>query len=274
MLEPIFDLAGRTAVVIGGGSGIGRGIALGLGAEGMRVVVADIDLVSARTVADELTARGVAAAAAHVDSTRRDSLAALATRATTDFQFVHVLVNTVGVIFDCPLSAATDDDWAWMFELNVMSQVRAVDIFLPHLRASGGRSHIVLTASVGGVVAAPDMPIGLYVATKHALVAYGEMLRAELGPEHIGVSVLCPSGVVGNLAATSARERLERLGKPIPRGSGEPPDPSTRTPSELMGPLVARAIESDRFFIFNRPDAVTAACEQRLRLLRRDAESG
>lgn len=106
--ERIFELAGRTAVVIGGGSGIGRGVALGLGAEGMCVVVADIDLASARAVADQMTAHGAMAIAAHVDSTHRDSLAALASRATADYRFVHVLVNTVGVIFDCPMSAATD----------------------------------------------------------------------------------------------------------------------------------------------------------------------
>jgi short-subunit dehydrogenase len=116
------------------------------------------------------------------------------------------------------------------------------------------------------------MRIGLYTATKHALVGYGEMLRMELEPENIGVSVLCPSGVVGNLAATSARDRFQRLGQSTPEGRGEPPNPRNRMPNEMVGPLVVRAIKANRFFILNRPESIATAFEERHLRLREDAE--
>jgi len=269
-------LHGRVAVVIGGAGGVGRGLAFGLLEEGMRVVVADIDLEGARAVVEEAARRGVGpdrAFEAPVDSTDRGTLQALAGAAAARFGAIHVLVNTVGVIFDGPVVSATDEDWLWTFELNVLSQVRAVQLFLPHLRAADGLRHIVITASVAGLVAPPpELPIGLYTATKHAVVAYSEHLRTELAGEAIGVSVLCPTRIAGNLAATSARERLRRLGQATPEGWGTPPDPSDLTPAESLGPLVAGAIRANRFVVCNRPDALLAAFEQRRQLIRDDLE--
>jgi NAD(P)-dependent dehydrogenase (short-subunit alcohol dehydrogenase family) len=267
-------LDGCVAVVIGGASGVGRGVVLGLLVEGMRVVVADIDLDGARTVVEEAARRGAGpdrVFPAVVDSTDRHGLEALADAVTSRFGAINVLVNTVGVVFDGPLASATDEDWFWTFELNVLSQVRAVQVFLPHLRAADGLRHIVTTASTAGVSAAPPAN-GLYAATKHALVAYSERLRSELASEAIGVSVLCPSRVVGNLAETSARERLRRLGRATPDGWGAPPDTRDRVPAESLGPLVAAAIHANRFFICNRPDALLAACEERRRQIRDDLE--
>jgi NAD(P)-dependent dehydrogenase (short-subunit alcohol dehydrogenase family) len=144
-------------------------------------------------------------------------------------------------------------------------------VFLPHLRAANGLRHIVTTASTAGLSAAPPAN-GLYAATKHTLIAYSECLRSELASEAIGVSVLCPSRVVGNLAATSARERLRRLGRPTPEGWGAPPDPRDRTPAESLGPLLAAAIRANRFFVCNRPDALLAAVEQRRRQIHDDVD--
>src|SRR5947209_8674240 len=149
-----FGLDGRVAVVIGGAGGVSRGIALGFLARGMRVVVADIDLEGARTVVEEAGRRGVErdrALQAEVDSTERRSLEKLADAAIAHFGAIHILVNTVGVIFEGELTSATDEDWIWTFELNVLSQVRAVQVFLPRLRATVGPRHIVTTASNAGL---------------------------------------------------------------------------------------------------------------------------
>jgi NAD(P)-dependent dehydrogenase (short-subunit alcohol dehydrogenase family) len=148
------DLSGRVAVVIGGGSGIGRGIALGLAAEGMRVVVADIDAASAAGVRDEITAAGGTATATQVDGTDRQSLGRLAEDTVAEHGAVHVLSTNVGVVADRPLTTASETDWAWIIEFNLMSAVRAVDVFLPHLRASGS-AHIVITASLAALLAPP-----------------------------------------------------------------------------------------------------------------------
>src|SRR5436853_3216555 len=98
------QLEGRGAVVIGGGSGIGRGIALALAAEGMRVLVADIDGDSAGAVRAEITGRGGDAHAAQVDATDREALAELAAATRDELHRVHVLVNTVGVLTDASVT--------------------------------------------------------------------------------------------------------------------------------------------------------------------------
>lgn len=93
-----------------------------------------------------------------------------------------------------------------------------------------------------------EMSLGPYLAAKHALVAAAETLRAELAPESIGVSVLCPTRAAGNLEETSARDRPDRFGGPAspPAVSTPPPD---LLPGEAVGPLVVAAIRASRFLI-------------------------
>ena len=253
------ELSGRTAVVIGGGSGIGRGIALGLADEAMSVVVADIDPASASAVAEEITGRGGRADGAAVDATRTDSLEDLAELAQTRHGHIHLLVSTVGVILDRRLDQATEEEWAWFLEFNVLAQVRGVNVFLPRLRAHGQPAHVVLTSSMAGLLALPPPLVGgvnngLYTTTKHALIGYSDMLRAELAPEGIGVSVLCPGLVVGQLGVTSARHRPERFGGPLPVPDPNRTMPPSAMPSEAVGPMVARAVRANRFYIFTHPD--------------------
>jgi len=252
------DLAGKGAVCVGAGSGIGRGIALGLAAEGMRVLVADIEPESADGVREEIAGGHGEAWSATVDATSNDSLAELARTAADLVGDVHVLVQTVGVIADTPLAEATEQEWGWFSEFHLMSAVRTVNAFLPGMRAHGEGGHIVLTSSMAGLLAlSPQMTggvnTGLYTVMKHALVGYGEMLRHELAPEGIGVSVLCPGLVESNLGATSARNRPERFGGAFadPSGGGMPPG---AMPNEAVGPIVVRAIRANRAVILTHPE--------------------
>lgn len=264
------ELAGRTAVVIGGGSGVGRGIALGLAGAGMNVVVADIERPSAEAVRDEIATRGRTAVAEVVDGTDRDSLRSLAESVTAGFGGVHVLSNNVGVVTDRSLDEATEADWAWVVEFNFMSIVRAVDVFLPHLRAHGEPGHIVNTASMAALLALPPAMaggthLGLYTATKHAILGYSEILRGELEPDGIGVSVLCPGMVESNLGATSARNRPERYGGPTEPPQGSMPPGSM--PGEEVGPIVVDGIRANRLHILTHPESwpMVAARQQRLK---------
>lgn len=247
------NLAGRTAVVIGAGSGgIGTGIAEACGRAGMRVVVADIDAAGAERVAGSMVANGAAAIGAQVDSTDRASLAALRDRAVAEFGSVDFLSNNVGVVISGPLDTMTDGQWMWSLELNVMTIVRSVDVFLPALRAAGGDTHIAFTSSMAGIMRPfiPDMPVGLYAATKHALIGYGDCLRDELAPEGIGVTVLCPGPIATQLTATSARHRPARHGggfvddTPMPDGL----DPHT------VGDVLLRAVQGGRFLALTHPE--------------------
>ncbi|MDT3442259.1 MULTISPECIES: SDR family oxidoreductase [unclassified Pseudofrankia] len=257
-------LDGRGAVVVGGGSGIGRGIALGLAGEGMRVLVADIDAENAGAVRDEIARSGGDARAARVDATDSDSVAKLATAAADDLDRVHVFVNTVGVLTDAAVTTSSEQVWAWFVEFHLMAAVRMVEAFLPLLRAHDDGAHIVLTSSMAGMVALPaeqtgGMNTGVYTVLKHAVVGYGDMLRHDLTPEGIGVSVLCPGAVATSLVSTTARHRPERFGGPMSdpmAGRTLPPGmmPPGMMPIEALGPIVVRGIRANRPYIFTHPE--------------------
>ena len=129
---------------------------------------------------------------------------------------------------------------------------------LEELRAHGQPAHLDLTASMAALLAGtPEqvggVHLGLYTATKHAVLGYGESLRGELAPEGIGVSVLCPGMVASNLAATSLRNRPERHGGPVTTPDG-PAMPGAMTP-ETLGPIVVAGIRGDRLHILTHPES-------------------
>lgn len=268
------ELEGKAAVVIGGGSGVGRGIALGLAAEGMRVAVADIERDSAEAVAKEILERGGDALADRVDATSSDSLGTLADRAYDELGAVHVLSNNAGVSLTKPLAEATEADWQWVISLNLMSVVRSVAAFLPRMRSQEGEAHIVNTASMAGLIAVTTrsvpVPIGVYTATKYACVGYSEVLRNELAPDGIGVSVLCPGMVKSNLGATSARNRADEFGGPLPEPGPMPTElEKIMMPNEAVGPIVVRGIRANRLHILTHPES-RRLVEQRFATLLED----
>jgi NAD(P)-dependent dehydrogenase (short-subunit alcohol dehydrogenase family) len=259
------DLKGRGAVVVGGGSGIGRGIALGLAAEGMRVLVADIDSETAAAVENEIARGGGEARAAQVDATDQQSLAALTATATSELDRIHILAHTVGVHTDAGIITSTEEVWAWFIEFHLMSAVRTVDAFVPLRQAHDDGGHIILTSSMAGLLVLSTEQTaatntGVYTVLKHAMVGYGDMLRHELATDGIDVSVLCPGAVLTNLGTSSARHRPARYGGPMPDPQREarqlPPSSlhlRTMTPEEL-GPIVVRGIKAKRQYILTHPD--------------------
>jgi NAD(P)-dependent dehydrogenase (short-subunit alcohol dehydrogenase family) len=207
-----------------------------------------------------------------VDGTSRDSLTRLSDRVARELGPIHILSNNIGVMVDRPLAQASERDWAWVIELNLLSIVRAVDVFLPAMRAAPGEKHIVNTASMAAVLAQtrPELPanLGLYTTTKHAILGYTETLRGELAEEGIGVSVLCPGLVLSNLSKTSARYRPERYGGPF-EAPGEMPAQlaALAMKPEQLGPLVVRAIRANRLHIFTHPERKKQVAARVQRLL-------
>jgi NAD(P)-dependent dehydrogenase (short-subunit alcohol dehydrogenase family) len=259
------DLTGRVAVVTGGGSGIGRGLALGLAAEGMTLAVADIQESKARAVAAEIDAAGGRALAIGVDVTSVESLAAAAKEVAVRAGNVNLLCANAGVLARIgPLADHTIGDWEYTLSVNVMGVVKTVAAFLPALRETAPDAHIVTTASLGGLSSDVRAPIGAYVASKYACVGYSEMLRAELEGEGIGVSVLCPGVVASNLMGTSAGNRPGAFGEQVaPQlapvggagGASAPPPPMKAMPAEEVGPILIRAIRANRFHVLTHPKA-------------------
>ena len=269
---------GKTAVVTGGGSGIGRGISLGLAAEGMNVAVLDLNAEAAAGVADEIASKGGRALAIAVDVTSSEALAAAAVEVLASIGDVNLLCANAGVMLPLgPLSEKSESDWEYVFSVNVHGVVKTVDAFLPALRAADD-AHIVNTASLGGVLSVPQIPLGVYIASKYACVGYSECLRGELASEGIGVSVLCPGVVESELYQTSATQRPERFGGPqkvsmpsVDAGGSSAVAP-TAMPAEALGPIVLRAIRENRLHIFTHPDALPAV-EKRFEGIRADFEA-
>jgi NAD(P)-dependent dehydrogenase (short-subunit alcohol dehydrogenase family) len=250
------DLTGRVAVVTGGGSGIGRGIALGLAAEGATVAVADVQEPAARAVAAEIESAGGRALAIAVDVTSAASLVAAAKEIVARAGGVNLLCANAGVLARVgPLAEHTIEDWEYTLSVNVLGIVKTVAAFLPALRASAPDAHIVNTASLGGLTSGVRAPIGAYIASKYACVGYSEMLRAELAPEGIGVSVFCPAVVASNLTRTSAENRPSAFGvQAAPPGGAAPPPAAREMAAEDVGPIVVRAIRADRLHVLTHPE--------------------
>jgi NAD(P)-dependent dehydrogenase (short-subunit alcohol dehydrogenase family) len=266
------ELAGKNAVVVGGGQGIGRGIALALAREGMDVAILDIEEDAARSVADEIRALGRRTHASACDVTNEDSLQAAARNVTASIGPVHVLSNNAGVSApQGPITEKTDLDWQWVFSVNLFGIVRCVQTFLPGMLAHGRGGHIVNTSSTAGLVAVPDLEVGVYTASKYACNGYSEILRAELADRGIGVSVLCPGLIATGLAQTSARNRPARYGGPLPEPGGLPEEMQAHAMSpEEVGPIVVRGIKANRLTILTHPEIVVPLLEARFDALRAD----
>ncbi len=239
------ELGGRVAVVTGGGSGIGRGIVGALAEAGASVVVADLEADAAEAAAAELTEAGHKAIARRVDVTDADDLAGLAEATMEAFGAVHVLVNNAGVMTVGPLAEATEADWSWIFDVNLHGVVAGVRAFLPQLRA-GAPAQIVNTVSMASLAPRLEGGAGIYSASKAALLAYSELLRAELASEGIGVTALCP-GPVSTRIWEAERNRPTRFGEPkvlatpVRTGSEDPAD---------VGRMVVAGIRRNAGYVF------------------------
>jgi NAD(P)-dependent dehydrogenase (short-subunit alcohol dehydrogenase family) len=201
------NVAGKTALITGGASGIGLGMARAFSKAGMNVMIADLrqdHLDSALAVFDRGTVRGI-----RLDVTDRKAMAAAAEECERAFGKLHVLVNNAGVGLEGPLKQATFDDWDFGMGVNLGGVINGVQIFLPRIRAHGEGGHVVNTASLAALVAMPAHMI-MYVTAKAGVLALSESLHTELVNENIGVSVLCPGPVKSNIHQ-AARNRPEHF---------------------------------------------------------------
>jgi NAD(P)-dependent dehydrogenase (short-subunit alcohol dehydrogenase family) len=194
------ELDGKVAVITGGGSGIGASLARACAAEGMRVVVVDVNEARASAVAAELP-DGMAVARA-VDVSDAASVEALADFAFDTYGAVHLLCNNAGVSPAGRVWDFTDDEWGWLLGVNVRGVASGIRSFVPRM-ITQGEGHIVNTGSGASFVATPRL--GPYCATKHAIVGLSEALRYELDGTGIGVSVLVPAGVSTNISDSMVR---------------------------------------------------------------------
>jgi NAD(P)-dependent dehydrogenase (short-subunit alcohol dehydrogenase family) len=247
------DLSGKVAVVTGAASGIGKAIARALIAEGMQLVVSDIEADRLQATADEIGALAIVA-----DVSNPDDVAALARQALDRFGAVHLVCNNAGIGPMAPLAELTLQDWRWMIDVNLWGVIHGVTAFLPILRANADGGHIVNTASMAGLMPVPTLVA--YCTSKYAIVGLSEAMALDLAAEgsRIGVSILCPGPVRSELG-TSTRNRPDALSGGLRdvdleasvQFEGQAVDWLS---AEATAALVIDGILADRLYIVTHPD--------------------
>ncbi|MBL7486586.1 SDR family NAD(P)-dependent oxidoreductase [Frankia sp. AgB1.9] len=237
-------LGGAVAVVTGAGSGIGAATARAFTARGARVVVSDVDADRADTVAAEINRAGGVAVATRVDVTREADLVGLRETALERFGRVDLVMNNAGVLAVGAPESLPAAAWQRVLDVNLMSIARSNAVFLP-LLLSQGSGHVVNTASASGLLAYgfDRLP---YVASKHAVVGVSEALAIYLGPQGIGVTCLCPSGVATNIV-----EQITSYG---PTRSGPRAPQHAIVTADQVARLTVDAVEQGRFLVTTVPD--------------------
>jgi len=187
------DFEGKVAVVTGGASGIGFGLAERFATVGMKVVLADVEHGALESAAAKLRERGAEVLGVETDVSDPEALERLARATIERFGKAHVLCNNAGVQRSAPTWMLSANEWKWLIDVNLLGVVNGLRTFIPRMLAQGDACHVVNTASFGGLISAPYM--SAYCATKFAVVAITESLHAELTGTSIGVSVLCPAFV-------------------------------------------------------------------------------
>lgn len=254
------NLQGKVAVITGGAEGIGKGIAVRAAAEGMKLVLADINAARLEATVAGFMAQGVDVIGVPTDVAREEQVNALAEQAFARYGKVHLLVNNAGVAVAKPAWETSQKDWDWVMGVNFYGVTHALRAFVPTMLKHGEEGHIVNTASMAGLTSQPSL--ASYNASKHAVVTVSEGLHHDLAlrQSRIKVSVLCPGWVKTGIGH-SERNR-----------DGDKTAPTTIDPvAAKVGMTVLQAVENgipvsqvagdvfeaiaaERFYILTHPE--------------------
>jgi NAD(P)-dependent dehydrogenase (short-subunit alcohol dehydrogenase family) len=227
------DLRGKVAVITGGASGIGRALAEGFAAEGMKVVLADLDEQRLRDVEVALSEAGTEVLPVVCDTSSEAAMQSLAEATLARFGAAHVLCNNAGVVGKGDAWSGPFSVWEWVVGINLYGVIHGIRSFLPIMHDQG-EGHIVNTASMAGLMALPGA--AMYNVTKTGVVALSEGLYLELkaSGSPVRVSALCPGFVKTNLLKGQRWD--ERL--------GAEPEPSRSPIAQMIDTMLADGVEA------------------------------
>lgn len=253
------ELSGKVAVVTGAASGIGLGLSERFLEEGMKLVMADIEQSSLDREVERLKEQGGEVIGVLCDVRRPEDVQALADRTLAHFGGVHVLCNNAGVAPAGPMLDTSPADWQWIIDVNILGVAYGVTTFGP-IMVEAGEGHIINTASEAGL--ATNAALGMYCATKHAVVGLSESLYRELEDQGVGVSCLCPN-LVKTRIFESERNRDDSA-EPLPSQTAtiaplrEAASALGIPPAKVSGDVV-EAIKANRFWILTHDTTPTVA---------------
>ncbi len=258
------DLKNKVAVITGAADGIGKSLAIKAAAEGMKLVLADIDTKKLDQLVTELAASGTEAVGLKVDVSMAEDVTALANLAYTTFGEVHLLINNAGVALAKNAWETTQKDWDWVMGVNLYGVTNGLRAFLPRMLTAGQEGHVINTASIAGLLSEPSM--AAYNVSKFGVVTLSEGLHHDLTlrQAQIKVSVLCPAWVKTRIAEADrhrpADERIDltKLDK-VTAATGTSMFKAVQAgiePEEIAEATFA-AIRDGRFYIITHPQTMT-----------------
>jgi len=251
------DFRGKAAFVTGGASGIGLALGRAFAKAGCRVMLADIEEAALADAVHSLERIGPEVRGVVCDVADSNSVEAAAEQTSAAFGRVHILCNNAGVAGGSGIDDISLASWRWVLDVNLMGVVHGLRAFLPHMRGHLEGGHIVNTASMAGMLSDGGMGLSPYTASKYAVVALSEGLRAELEPYGIGVTVLCP-GFVQTRIAEAGRNRPARYGAhaPVasPRSAAIAKLVRTGIDPKAVADRVLAAIRNDELYVFTHPE--------------------
>ena len=254
------DLAGKTAFVTGGASGIGLAMSRAFAEAGMNVMLADIETDALADAVKSLHNVGPGVRGVVCDVADPASVDRAGKETYDSFENVHVVCNNAGVAAGGGIDDISLDSWKWVLDVNLMGVLHGTRTFLPHMRAHNEGGHFVNTASMAGMMS--GMGFSPYTASKFAVVAMSEGLAPQIKPFGIGMSILCP-GFVRTRIGESGRNRPQHYG---PANAYAPDSPAAAMvamiaelikagiePSDVAA-RVLNAIREDELYIFTHPE--------------------
>jgi NAD(P)-dependent dehydrogenase (short-subunit alcohol dehydrogenase family) len=268
------EFRGRVAVVTGAASGIGLALSRRFAAEGMKVVMADIENDALQHARSEVEASGAEIIAVRTDVSVVDDLSALAEATLDAFGKVHVLCNNAGVFAGGTLWEAPISDFEWTFDVNVWGMLHGVRAFVPIMLEQNEPAHIVNTVSMAGLTRGPFA--GAYYMSKHAALALSETLFLEMealqAPIH--VSALCPE-LINTGISSADRNRPAHLKRAEGAGGGSVAEEAIKElilqglDPAVMADRVIQAIRDEQLYVLSEEGGNWRnACNSRLDDLR------
>lgn len=252
------NLKGKVAVITGGGSGLGRELALRCAARGMKLVLGDVDEAGMQETLNQVKAldASIESATMRLDVSKLDQVEAFAALAKSRFGGAHLLFNNAGVSVGGPVWMNTQADWEWVVGVNMYGVAWGLKAFTP-MMIEQGEGHIVNVASAAGWVNGPSMAV--YNATKHSVVAMSETLALDLRDvgAKVGVTVLCPAFFPTGIH-DSARNRPADMADTLERSAiAEERAAAIKAAVEKgrikatdVAEMTLKAVEDDQFYVF------------------------
>lgn len=260
----------KVAVITGAASGIGLALVRHALREGMQVVMADVEEGALAAAASGLADGADRILAVRTDVSKSQDMEHLALAATDRFGAVHLLFNNAGVGGGSSVVESSMKDWEWQINVNLWGVIHGIHIFAPRMLAHGQPCHIVNTASIAGLIAGPAM--GIYKATKHAVVSLSETMYLEMraAKSSLNVSVLCP-GFVRTKILDAARNRPAELTNPGSKPLTQQElavlayirnEVANGIEPEQVAALTFQAIREERFYILSHPEFKAQVAER------------